>query len=519
MFQGLVSGVTVMVGYGIGCLGEAIWKYLGIPPLKGRARTITVAVILAIVIFAVLSAIWQHVGWQNDVRDVFGMDPVSPMRWLPVTLYTVVIAAVILIIARAVRRLFILIAKLLDRILPTRVAVVLGVGALVVSFWFLATGVLVNGFFAGANAIFSTRDTATPEGVSQPASTLRSGSSDSLVPWDTLGRMGRSFVGTGPTVEDLNAYHGGGAIEPIRVYAGLKSAETLEARAQLLLDELIRTGAFDREVLVVATTTGTGFLDDDAVDPLEYVYNGDTAIAGVQYSYLPSWISLLADQQAVKETSQVVFDTVQRYWTALPEDQRPELYLYGLSLGSFGVESILSSVNILNEPIDGAFLAGPPFVNPLHAQIMEDRDEGSAPFMPIYQNGRTVRFTSQEYGLDIPTAEWGPTRIVYLQHGSDPVVFFNQNLAFASPDWLEHEEQRAPDVSDQMVWVPLVTMWQVAADLPAAGSVPEGFAHLYKMTENAQAWIALTQPEGWTEADTQPLLVYLAELQIAKEDA
>ncbi len=516
MFQGLVSGVTVMVGYGIGSLGELVWRYLGIPSLKGRARKITVGVFLAIIAFVLVSAIWQHVGWQNDVRDVFGMEPTSPMRWLPVSLFTVLVAAVILIIARAIRRLFILIAAQLDRVLPTRVAIVLGVGALAVFFWFLATGVLVNGFFAGANAVFSTRDTATPPGVSQPLSVLRSGGVESLVAWDTLGRMGRSFVGTGPTIEDLNAYSGGGAIQPIRVYAGLKSAGTLEERAQLVLDELIRTDAFNREVLVVATTTGTGFLDEDAVDPLEYVYNGDTAIAGVQYSYLPSWISLLADQQAVKETSQVVFDTVHGYWQTLPEDDRPELYLYGLSLGSFGVEAILSSINILNEPIDGAFLAGPPFVNPLHAQILEDRDEGSAPWRPIYQNGRTVRFTAQEYGLDIPTAEWGPTRIVYLQHGSDPVVFFNRNLLFNSPDWLEHEDQRAPDVSDEMVWFPFVTMWQVAADLPAAGSVPEGFAHLYQMVENAQAWIGVTQPEGWSEADTQPLLDHLAQLQIDK---
>ena len=118
--------------------------------------------------------------------------------------------------------------------------------------------------------------------------------------------------------------------EPIRAYVGLKSAETLQERADLLLAELKRTGAFDREVLVVATTTGTGFLDPRGVDPVEYAFNGDTAIAGVQYSYLPSWLSLLADKQSVKETSRVVFDTVHAYWATLPEASRPKLYLYGL---------------------------------------------------------------------------------------------------------------------------------------------------------------------------------------------
>ena len=302
------------------------------------------------------------------------------------------------------------------------------------------------------------------------------------------------------------------------MYAGLKSAETIERRAQLLLDELVRTGAFDREILVVATTTGTGFLDEDAVDPLEYIYNGNSAIAGVQYSYLPSWISLLADQEAVRETSQEVFETVHRYWTQLPEDTRPELYLYGLSLGSFGVESILTSINIVNEPIDGALLTGPPFVNPLHADLVAGRVPGSAPWRPIYEDGSTVRFTAQEYGLDLPDGPWGPTRVAYLQHGSDPVVFFSTDMLLAPPDWLVEDDQRSPDVSEEMVWVPIVTTWQVLADLPAAGSVPEGFGHLYPMVENAESWIAVTQPDGWTNSDTERLLLFLDEWQLAKAE-
>ena len=164
------------------------------------------------------------------------------------------------------------------------------------------------------------RDASTAEGITQPASELRSGSPKSLVGWETLGEKGRTFVATGPSVDELNAFHGHGAMEPIRVYVGLKSADTPEARAQLVLDELIRTGAFDREVLVVASTTGTGFLEPNAMTALEYVYNGNVAVAGAQYSYLPSWISLLADQDEVKETSQEVFATIHAYMSTLPED-------------------------------------------------------------------------------------------------------------------------------------------------------------------------------------------------------
>ena len=510
LFQGVVSGITAMIGYGIGAFGEWLWTYLELPKTKGRTRTIVSRVILGVVGLVVVAAMWRHVGWQNELRSLFGMEPVSPIVWLTIIAVGIPVAFVILIIARSLGKLFFFIARWLDKRLSVPLSRLLGALALVLLVWLVFTDVLEKGFFAGANQIFAPRDTRTDEGVEEPDSTSRSGSPESLVAWDTLGRKGRTFVATGPTVDDLNGFSGGGAVEPVRVYVGLKSADSIEERAALALEELKRTDAFDREVLIVATTTGTGFLDEDAVDPLEYVYNGDSAIVGVQYSYLPSWISLLADQEVTRETSRVVFDTIHAYWATLPESSRPEIYLYGLSLGSFGVEAVLTSVNIINEPINGAFMAGPPFVNQLHKELTDDRDEGSPASLPIYQSGRTVRFTAEQDALGVPTAEWDRTKVAYLQHASDPVVFFSWDLAFEEPDWLL-DGQRGPDVSDQMVWIPIVTMWQVALDLPAAGSVPEGFGHLYTDAANAAAWVGVTEPSGWTDADTERLKTFLSQ--------
>ena len=507
--QGIASGITITIGYLIGVGLQTLWRYLQIPSPRPSITKWLKIVAYVLVGLIVVSAIWQYVGWQNEVRRIFDKEPISPAAWPIIVLVTVVVAAIILIVARSLRKLAAWGTRLLGRVLPPRLAQLISVVVIVALLWTLVTGVLVRGFFDGANAMFSVRDTATSEGTVQTTSTLRSGGPESLVTWESLGRKGRDFTGTGPTVEQINEFTGGGAVEPIRVYVGLDTEPTLQGRADLLLEELKRTGAFDRKVLVVATTTGTGFLDPMAVDPVEYMWNGDTAIAGVQYSFLPSWISLLADQQAVKETSRTVFNTVHDYWPTLPEDSRPDLYLYGLSLGSYGVESILNSISLVNEPIDGAFMSGPPFVNPLHNEIEGDRDPDSPAWLPAYEDGRTVQFTSSGSEIDeVMTADWGPTRLVYLQHSSDPVVFFNQALAFEEPEWLL-EGQRGPDIPAEMVWVPIVTMWQVALDLPAAGSVPIGHGHMYSPQSNAEAWAAMTQPPGWTSAETEQLVTVM----------
>lgn len=503
--QGVVSGISFMVGYGLGAGWQWAWNYLELPSPSGRWWRLLRWTAVGLVAYATIVSVLEFVNWQNDLRDMFGMEHISPVAWLTILPVAVVVASVILLVARSIRNGFLLSARLSGKIFPRRLARLVGVLGFTLVLWGLWSGVLVNAFFAGANQVFASVDLATEEGIAPPTSELRSGSPDSFVEWDTLGKKGRTFVSTGPSVEELSAFHGDRAMQPIRVYVGLQSAQTIEGRAQLLLDELIRTDAFDRGVLVVATTTGTGLLEPNAMTALEYVEKGDVAVAAAQYSYLPSWISLLADQDEVKETSQAVFDTIHAYWSTLPEDERPEIYLYGLSLGSLGVESILTSINIINEPIDGALMVGPPFTNELWNELVTNRDPWSSPVTPIYQGGRTVRFTNQENRLDIPGWEWGDTRIVYLQHASDPVVFFSPALFYEHPDWLV-DAQRGTEVSEDFHYARLITGWQVMMDLPAAGSTPEGFGHLYTKQANAQAWIAVTRPEGWNDADTERLI-------------
>lgn len=509
--QGAVLGITFMVGYGFGAALQWLWRFLELPSPGSRGWRFVRWFWYLVVAGLLLFNAWHYVGWQNTARSTFGMESITPLVWLFVVPVAVVVAVLVFMVARLLRKLFNLIVHWLDRHLPRRLALLVGGIAFVALLWGVWSGVMVDAFFAGANQILAPLDASTDDGITQPQSANRSGSPASLAEWETLGRQGRNFVATGPSEADLNQFHGGGALEPIRIYVGLNSADTLEERARLVLDELIRTKAFEREFLVVATTTGTGKVESNAIDALEYVAKGDVAVAGVQYSYLSSVLSLLADADEVRQVSRVVFDTIHTYWSALPEDSRPELYLYGLSLGAYGVESLLTSIEIVNAPIDGALMVGPPFISGLWTQLVADRDPGSIPATPVYKQGRTVRFTNETSAISIPAGEWGDTRVLYLQNASDPVVFFTPGLLLDQPDWLR-EGQRSPDIVEGFIWIPLVTMWQVLTDAAAAGSVPEGYGHLYSKQANADAWIAVIDPDEWSVDDTERLKKYLIEL-------
>ena len=367
---------------------------------------------------------------------------------------------------------------------------------------FLLNGVLFRGLVEAMNSAFSVKDDGTEAGAVEPTASERSGSPASIVPWEDLGLQGRNFVGKGPTPPELEAFSGEPAQEPVRAYVGLASADDVDVRAALAVRELQRAGGFDRSVLVVVTTTGTGWVDQAATDSLEYEFNGDTAMVALQYSYLPSWMSFLVDQVKARDAGRALFDAVYGVWAELPPDARPALYVFGESLGTFGGEAAFSGLADIGNRTDGVLWAGPPNFNPLWRDTVADRAEDSPEWLPVVDDGRTVRFADEAPDLDRPSGPWGKPRVVYLQNASDPIVWWSPQLILGRPGWLEGE--RGPDVSQGMVWMPLVTFWQVSADMAFATGVPDGHGHSYR-ADYVDGWAAVAQPPGWTDADTERL--------------
>src|SRR5699024_8578677 len=144
-----------------------------------------------------------------------------------------------------------------------------------------------------------------------PQSPLRSGSPASAESWASLGHAGRDFVRAGPTRDEIAAVTGQPALEPIRVYAGLAKDRDLAATASALVAELERTGAFEREAILILVTTGTGWVNEWVPSAFEYLTGGDSAIAAMQYSTLPSALALLESATLPPEAGRVMITAVE----------------------------------------------------------------------------------------------------------------------------------------------------------------------------------------------------------------
>ena len=515
--QGFVSGLSLAVGYALGTLGNAVWHYLELPAPSTR---VTRAVRIATAAICVLTAaffLWQASAWQDSIRALMDMEPSEGTRPFTVGAIAVAIFAVVLLIARLFRLVAAAVARFLSRYVPRRVSLLVGVLVAAVGFWSIAEGVLVHWVLSIVDASFQQVDALLEPEREQPQDWLRSGSPESVVGWEDLGRAGREFIAGGPTRADLRAFFGEDVEAPIRVYVGLNSAETVEERARLALEELERAGAFERSMLVVITPTGTGWVDPSAIDTLEYLQRGDVASVAVQYSYLASMFALLLEPDRGAETAQALFAAVYDHWTKLPHDRRPALYLHGLSLGALNSDHSFSVYDVMGDTFQGILWSGPPFRSETWRWATARRVPGSPAWLPRFRDSTVVRFTDQHDRLNIPGVPWGPLRIAFLQYASDPITFFEPSMAYRPPEWMA--PPRGADVTPELRWIPIVTMLQVMFDMRGGDITPLGHGHNFAPRDYIDAWLALTEPEGWTEPEIDRLKTLFATRGADNESA
>ena len=506
LLQGVLGGVVMALGYLAGRIIEGIWNFADMPVAKGDAKDVTLGLLGLIVLGLVGWSLYYSLIWQNDLRGRMGLDPAIEGHLIWVVAITLIVFAVLFLIGHVIAIISRFIRGRLERVMPPRRADVLGfllvaLGLLVVTRdgildWFIE---VMDTTFETAQNLF---DTAPPA----PNDPARSGGPGSLIDWEAMGQPGRDFVMNGPTAVDIAAFTGRPALDPIRVYVGRANGDTPQERAELALAELLRLDAFDRELLIVTSPTGTGWMDPGSHDPVEYMHGGDIATVSTQYSYLQSPFALVFETTTGLEQASATVAVIHDYWKTLPEDDRPRFYVHGLSLGAWSSMYGTNLFRLVDDPIDGAFWVGPPFPSDFWNRVQHARNAGTPWVHPEVGSGSFIRYAARADDGSEGAAPWGDMRIMFLQYPSDPIVFFDPLSLLRRPVWMR--EPPGDGVSPYLSFMPVVTQFQLALDMALSTTTPAGYGHSYYAQDYIAPWVQVTDPADWTAEDTARLMAH-----------
>ena len=309
------------------------------------------------------------------------------------------------------------------------------------------------------------------------------GGPGSLIPWTDQSRESARWLSMVLRREDIAKVMGEEAKQPIRVYAPLDAAATAEERAALLLAEIDRTRALERSAFALFSPTGSGYVNYVASETFEYLTRGDCASAAIQYSVLPSALSLTKVAHATAQTRIVVNGIIERL-LAIPAEKRPKFFLFGESLGSQVSEEMFrgqAATGPSGMALDAALWIGTPASTVWRSELWGTRSLSEAPevgpgstYLP-----RAVR---DWHGLS--AAERAKVRFLLLQNGDDPIPKFGPSVLWKRADWLGPDHLRPPGSPRGTRWLPVTTFFSTFVDMqnalsPTPGVFDEG-GHDYR---------------------------------------
>jgi uncharacterized membrane protein len=303
-----------------------------------------------------------------------------------------------------------------------------------------------------------------------PPNALVSGSVASNVPFASMSKRGRRFVWTVSSPQKIRqVMQEEHALPPVRVYVGLECGETEEQRVQLVIDELERTGAFERAWLLLASPTGTGYVNYAAVSALEMLARGDCASVAMQYAARPSVLSLDRVKEGRRQARMLV-DALYARLAQIPEAKRPKFVLFGESLGAWTSQDPFvdrGTQGLVDTGIDHAIWIGTPHFSKWKEQVLYDGRPDVDPDLV-----RVFNDISEWEALD--PEERARIRFVMITHHDDGVALFGPEIAIQAPPWLGPPDTRPSAVPKGMRWMPSTTFFQVLVDMKNSATVVPG---------------------------------------------
>ncbi len=249
-------------------------------------------------------------------------------------------------------------------------------------------------------------------------------------------------------------------MRPIRAYASLKSADSVEARVDLVLQELERQGAFRRKHIFLGAPTGGGHINPVAMELVERMARGDVASVGIQYGTLPSVLSIGKVDDArdmLKLLMERIRDRIRRDH---PNGGGPKVLLYGESLGGWASQGVLDSA------AERAERTGQP-TDPLRLMGIDKAVWIGIPGFSRFHRDRLgpggMQAISSIAELDkLPVAARTKARAWELSHFDDPVHRADLATIWRRPKWLPADGNNPKGVGKDERWRPLLTFIDTA---------------------------------------------------------
>jgi uncharacterized membrane protein len=367
------------------------------------------------------------------------------------------------------------------------------------------------GMYRAATRALAIYDRVVDPGYDRPPeSPLRSAGPGSALSFSRTGRQGRRFITDVPAPEEIEAVMGTPAVnEPIRVFVGYDAARDRDDRIELAMSELRRTGAFDRELLIVSCPAGTGYVNTLPMEVADYVTLGEAASVAVQYARLPS---LLAIQQTPEgaEHHRLLLRSIQTELAARPPERRPRVVVYGESLGAWaGQDAFIGkeTAGFDELGVDIALWVGTPHYSKWRHEALAREGNGMSP-------GSIEEIDSIS---DLGPDPEGERRAVLLTHYNDPVNRLDASLIIREPEWLGKD--RLPGIPVDQQWIPIITAIQTIVDtFNATNPVPGVFratGHDYRADLPRVTVAAYRLPEP-TEEQWARLMEHLQSVEAAR---
>lgn len=199
----------------------------------------------------------------------------------------------------------------------------------------------------------------------------------------------------------------------------------------------------------------------------------------------------------------------------MPESERPKVYVFGESLGSWSSSDVVMHQGIAgfdHYGIDRALWFG---LVGLAKWSKTGMRQGSSDLVPP---GTVAAFDNFGQYEELTEEERQKLRAVIVDHDNDPIAQMSLRWAVKEPPWLTGSD-RGRNVPEGMTWTPIITFVQILVDaMNAMRTVPgqfKSFGHDYR-ADTADFVHAAYQLDSVTDAQKEAVLNTLRQLELER---